>query len=380
MKPQKCRQSQRPAPKASDAPDNLAYLAFGLLVEQFVGPAQQPSPPAARGEKTPENAGSISLPQTLAAPPDVPGQEEGAKGAAPATRSLELATNEGGTAKESAGPLTGENGATDQTAKAEKDTDTASAKQPIESLTTKSDAKRDDAEQVYLEKASLDDTTGMKKDASSENNSLYPASQAASDSESQQVSHDRPIKAETGKKQSGPGTINCDAEKTDSASLVKNEASAALQPTGNSAGERGPGATEGSQHVRVHADNPVEHAENNISILKDGDQLAVKLEPDGLGKININLSLDNGKIHAQINVQDSSTKNLIENNMREIVDTLVKEGLTVGGFSVSLNNGDAGKQMVEHVWKDKGKGPGTSPAPGSVADKTAVMGLVNIYA
>jgi hypothetical protein len=380
MKPQKCRQAQRQAPKSSDAPDNIAYIAFGLLVDQFVGPAQQPSPPAARGEKPPENAGSISLPQTLAAPPDVQGQEKGTNGAAPATRSIELATNEGGTAKGSAGPLTGENGSTDQTAKADKDTDKASTQQPIESLSTKSDTKRDGAEQVSSEKASLDDTTVMNKDASSENNSLHPASQTASDTESQQVSLDKPIKAETGKKQSGAGTINVDAEKTDTASLVKNEASAALQPAANSAGEGGPGATEGSQHVRVHADNPVELAENNISIIKDGDQLAVKLEPDGLGRININLSLDNGKIHAQINVQDSSTKNLIENNMREIVDTLVKEGLTVGGFSVSLNNGDAGKHMVEHVWKDKGKGPGTSPIPGSVADKTAVMGLVNIYA
>jgi flagellar hook-length control protein FliK len=291
-----------------------------------------------------------------------------------------MRSNEGNTAKESAGSLSGENGSTDQTVTVEKDQDKTAAPQALESLPTKSVAKKYAAEPVSLEKLSLDNSSSVDKNATTDKKSYYPATQAVSASDSQPVSVVSPIKAENGKKQSGTGAIDVDAEKTDYASLVKNESSAALLQAGNAPGEKGPGITEESQHVRVHAENPAENTENSISILKDGDRLAVKLEPDGLGKININLSLDNGKIHAQINVQDSTTKNLIENNMQGIVDALVKEGLTVGGFSVSLNNGGAGKQIVDNFWKNTGKGSGTSLPAINAAITTAAMGRVDIYA
>ncbi len=77
--------------------------------------------------------------------------------------------------------------------------------------------------------------------------------------------------------------------------------------------------------------------DHTVSIVKDGNQLAVKLEPDGLGKLNINLSLNKGTVSAQIHVSNDATKTLIENNKQQMMNALAGEGLSIGGFSVSLN-------------------------------------------
>ena len=89
------------------------------------------------------------------------------------------------------------------------------------------------------------------------------------------------------------------------------------------------------QHQVADPADLIDHA---VSIVKDGNRLAVKLEPDGLGKLDINLSLDKGTVSAQIHVSNDVTKNLLENNKQQMVNALVGEGLSVGGFSVSLNH------------------------------------------
>ncbi len=89
------------------------------------------------------------------------------------------------------------------------------------------------------------------------------------------------------------------------------------------------------QHQDTDPADLIDHA---VSIVKDGNRLAVRLEPDGLGKLDINLSLDKGTVSAQIHVSNDVTKNLLENNKQQMMNALVGEGLSVGGFSVSLNH------------------------------------------
>jgi flagellar hook-length control protein FliK len=75
------------------------------------------------------------------------------------------------------------------------------------------------------------------------------------------------------------------------------------------------------------------------SITRDGNQLLVTLKPEGLGKLDINVSLEKGLLNAQIQVSDPAVKHLIENNLQQIMNALAHEGLTVDGFSVSLRYG-----------------------------------------
>jgi flagellar hook-length control protein FliK len=99
--------------------------------------------------------------------------------------------------------------------------------------------------------------------------------------------------------------------------------------------------------LQQHGTDLADIIDHNVSIVKDGSRLAVKLEPDGLGKLDINLRLDKGMISAQIHVSNDAAKNLLENNMQQMVNALAGEGLSVGGFSVSLNHKGASDGSAE---------------------------------
>lgn len=85
----------------------------------------------------------------------------------------------------------------------------------------------------------------------------------------------------------------------------------------------------------------LEHLERPFHIVQDGNRLTVSLEPDGMGKLDINLSLEKGVLHAHVHVQDEQARSLMENNMRQLIETLTREGLNVGGFMVSLGKNNA---------------------------------------
>jgi flagellar hook-length control protein FliK len=72
---------------------------------------------------------------------------------------------------------------------------------------------------------------------------------------------------------------------------------------------------------------------------KKGDaSIEVSLEPEGMGKIDIELTLDRGFINAQINASEIIGKEIIERNLYAILSSLIDEGLNIGSFSVSLRN------------------------------------------
>ena len=116
------------------------------------------------------------------------------------------------------------------------------------------------------------------------------------------------------------------------------------------------------------------------AIVKDGNRLAVKFEQEGLGKLDIDLRLNKGMINAHIQATDDSTKTLIENNMQQLVDSLLKAGLSVGGFSVSLKGG--GQQ---HGTFEEQYGAGTERAigvtgeAGGITQCASAHGLVSIF-
>jgi flagellar hook-length control protein FliK len=71
---------------------------------------------------------------------------------------------------------------------------------------------------------------------------------------------------------------------------------------------------------------------------KSNNRLGVTIEHSELGKLNINLSLDKGNVHVNIHAADKGTKEIIENNIQYIIDSLEKEGVSIGGFSVGMKD------------------------------------------
>ncbi|MEW6417090.1 MAG: flagellar hook-length control protein FliK [Nitrospirota bacterium] len=71
---------------------------------------------------------------------------------------------------------------------------------------------------------------------------------------------------------------------------------------------------------------------------RDGTAIEVSLEPDGIGKLDIHLSLDRGLVNAKIGVSETVGKELIERNIHSIVNALHNEGINIGSFSVHLKD------------------------------------------
>ncbi len=70
----------------------------------------------------------------------------------------------------------------------------------------------------------------------------------------------------------------------------------------------------------------------------DGTSIEISLQPEGMGKLDIGLLLDKGVVNAQIQASSAAGKELIEKHMQNIVSALAQEGITIGGFSVSLKD------------------------------------------
>jgi flagellar hook-length control protein FliK len=72
------------------------------------------------------------------------------------------------------------------------------------------------------------------------------------------------------------------------------------------------------------------------AVMKDDASMEVSLKLDGLGKVDIEVALDQGLINARINTSDTAGKDLIQGNIQTLLDALTKDGLALGNFSVSL--------------------------------------------
>ncbi len=167
--------------------------------------------------------------------------------------------------------------------------------------------------------------------------------------------------------------------KTDFAGLMAQTQAGARLQEGHAASQGGANAagSQGPLHSRVH--EPMEFIDNTVSIVKDGSRLAVKLEPEGLGRLDINISLDKGMVNTQIQVSDAATKTLIENNMQQLVHSLVNEGLAVGGFSVAME-GDRTWDGAAKAREESSRDRSGSAAPViEAASRSAAQGMVSIF-
>ncbi|MBF0563995.1 MAG: flagellar hook-length control protein FliK [Nitrospirae bacterium] len=122
-----------------------------------------------------------------------------------------------------------------------------------------------------------------------------------------------------------------------------------------------------------------------MSITKKSDtSIEVRIEPDGIGKLNIDINMEKGVVHAHISATEPQGKALLEKNLPDIINALAKEGLSVGGFSVSLkdkrgdfnnnkdNKGNGGNGSARNADKDE-------PSVKSVRNYRGA-GEINIFA
>jgi flagellar hook-length control protein FliK len=64
----------------------------------------------------------------------------------------------------------------------------------------------------------------------------------------------------------------------------------------------------------------------------------IRLKPDSLGQLNINLKIEKGDLKATMFVQNESAKTAILNQIDELSNSLLKQNITISKFEVKVVN------------------------------------------
>jgi hypothetical protein len=148
-------------------------------------------------------------------------------------------------------------------------------------------------------------------------------------------------------------------------SVAKLESGKTVEATGNAA--RPSGSTQ--------------MLDNIVYVIKGSSKLGVSVNHEVLGKLNINLNMDKGILNVHINAAEKVTREFIENNIQHIVDSLSKEGVSVGGFSVGLKNRDGYEGQEGNVFKmNNEQGSRETQVSDEKARISAIHGLVSVFA
>ncbi len=90
---------------------------------------------------------------------------------------------------------------------------------------------------------------------------------------------------------------------------------------------------------------------------KSDTSVEVTLAPPGVGKLEIEVVLERGVVNARITAADSAGREAIARSLPQIVEALARDGMNVGGFTVSL--------------KERRDRTGDAPAHGASRDPDA---------
>ncbi|MBA4374103.1 MAG: hypothetical protein C0402_14725 [Thermodesulfovibrio sp.] len=71
----------------------------------------------------------------------------------------------------------------------------------------------------------------------------------------------------------------------------------------------------------------------------NASSLELTVQPEGLGKLDIEVNLSSGQIHARISASDVQTRNMLEQNLPDIMNALAADGHMIGGLSIGLRDG-----------------------------------------
>jgi len=113
---------------------------------------------------------------------------------------------------------------------------------------------------------------------------------------------------------------------------------------------------------------------------KSDTSVEVTLAPPGIGKLEIEVVLEKGVVNARIIAADSAGREAIARSLPQIVEALARDGMNVGGFTVSL------KERRDRTEDAPGRGASRDPdarllsavTPAASAS-AASTGLVDIF-
>jgi len=163
----------------------------------------------------------------------------------------------------------------------------------------------------------------------------------------------------------GPHNSGTDTETNNITSI--NPSNTALE---NARSIQGPSALHTAKTPGVQ-----ELLDNVLYVIKGNGKMGVSVEHENFGKLNISLSLEKGMVNVHINTSEQAVREIIENNMQHIIDSLNKDGVSVGEFSVGLRD-----QREHEINRFSLKNAQNREIPHETKKEHRHSGLVNIFA
>lgn len=128
-----------------------------------------------------------------------------------------------------------------------------------------------------------------------------------------------------------------------------------------------------------HAPRPVLLGENAFVLTRKSDtSVEVTLAPPGIGKLEIEVVVEKGVVNANITAADPAGREAIERSLPHIMEALARDGMAIGGFTVSLKERreQAGNAPGEKAPRDPMDRP---PVSTIVRTAAASAGLVDLF-
>jgi hypothetical protein len=121
--------------------------------------------------------------------------------------------------------------------------------------------------------------------------------------------------------------------------------------------------------------------EKSFVILRKSDtSVEVTLAPPGIGKLEIEVILEKGVVNARIFAADSAGREAIAKSLPQIVEALARDGMNVGGFTVSLKErGDRSEDPPARAASRDADARLLSAVPPAAAASAASAGMVDIF-
>ncbi|KJR40583.1 hypothetical protein MCHI_003517 [Candidatus Magnetoovum chiemensis] len=142
--------------------------------------------------------------------------------------------------------------------------------------------------------------------------------------------------------------------------------------------------TETKSNPRLFTDRPLPKTlqiNNNLfTVTRKGQTtIEVRLEPKGMGKLDIEVNIEKGVVNTHISAANSTGKEIIERNAQNIIQELLKDGLNVGGFSVALKDKRGGLNQEKGQNNQNGQSDDGQHTKIIATKVTSAIGRVNIF-
>ena len=113
-----------------------------------------------------------------------------------------------------------------------------------------------------------------------------------------------------------------------------------------------------------------------VYVSKGKNKLGVTVNHDELGKLKIDVTMNKGILNIHVNASEKVVREFLESNVQSIIESLSRDGVSVGGFSVALK--DHKDNPEKKVLMDSGLNRPYENIP--TASVHSNRGLVNVFA